>query len=150
MPAPTPGSTPNFVSPVFDVNTVAPTGSQPAITTVQLFRATSPNGPFTTMVGSVLFTGNPAMMTDTSLAALVSQDYVNKTPIDQYFYYEADQINAAGITSALSPALKVTGRHRHAAHARRPDSRPKRNTGLIGNITNQTKPTFDLQQPGLG
>ena len=91
VPAPTPGVVPNFVSPVFNVTTIPPTNGQPAITTVQLFRATAPGGPYT-MVGSALFNGNPAMVTDNTIQALVSQMYAAGTPISLHeFLYPVAQ-----------------------------------------------------------
>jgi subtilisin-like proprotein convertase family protein len=139
VPAPTPGSTPNFVVPVFDVNTVAPPAGQPAIATVQLFRSNTPTGPFT-LVGSTAFTGNPAMVTDGSLQALAAT-----MPIDQNFYYEADQINASGIVSAMSPALKILVDTITPPTLAAPTLDPKSNTGLIQsqNITNSTHPIID-------
>ena len=139
IPAPTPGSAPNYVAPVFDVTTVAPTNGQPPIMTVELYRATAAAGPYT-MVASAPFTGNPAMLTDASLAALVATGAVN-----QAFYYEADQINAAGITSAKSPSLKITVDTVTPATLPAPTLDPNSNSGLNKTqlITNVTKPFLD-------
>jgi subtilisin-like proprotein convertase family protein len=140
VPAPTPGSAPNFVVPVFDVNTFpAPTG-QPPISSVQLFRSNSPNGPFT-LVGTTLFSGNPAMVTDASLQTLASAG-----PINQTFYYEANEINSAGIQSAKSPALAVLVDTITPPTLPAPALDPASNTGLIKTqlITNITKPLIDF------
>jgi subtilisin-like proprotein convertase family protein len=146
VPAPTPGSTPSYQAPVFNITTVAPTSGQPAIVTVELYRSTSPTGPFT-IVGSSAFSGNPAMVTDTSMQNLLASSHFNTA-----FYYEADQINAAGITSAKSPALKVTVDNLVQAVLPAPTLDPASNTGLNkgSNITNITKPVFDVTNLAAG
>ncbi len=145
VPTPTPGLVPNFAVPVFDVNTVAPNPSQPAIATVELYRSNTPTGPYT-LVGTVSFNGNPAMVTDASLQALVAQDYAAGTPIDQTFYYEADQINAAGITSAKSPALAIVVDTVTPPTLPAPTLDAASNTGLNKSqlITNLTRPFIDF------
>ena len=139
VPAPTPGSAPTYVVPVFDVNTIPPGSGQPALSTVQLFRSSTVNGTYT-LVGSIAFNGNPAMVTDGSLQALVSTMTVNQT-----FYYEADDINAAGIASGLSKPLAVLVDTVIPPTLPAPTLDPASNTGLNKSqlITNKTKPTFD-------
>ena len=139
IPAPTPGVTPTFVSPIFDVGTPTPGTGQPAIATVQLFRSTSPTGPFV-MVGTTPFGTSPAMVTDTTLAGLVAAG-----PIDQTYYYEADAINAAGIESDKSAALAVLVDNIVPATLPAPTLDPASNSGLVKSqlITNVIHPTFD-------
>ena len=139
IPAPTPGVAPTFVSPVFDVNTVTPGVGQPSIATVQLFRSTSPNGPFV-LVGATNFATNPAMITDNTLAALAAAG-----PINQTFYYEADEINSAGIESDRSPALAVLVDTVVPPTLPAATLDPASNSGLVKsqNITNVIHPIFD-------
>jgi len=146
VPAPTPGVAPTFVSPVFDVNTVAPATGQPPITTIELYRSASGLVGSYVLVGTAPFSGNPGMVTDTTIQALVANAYANGTPINQNFYYEADQINQAGITSAKSPALKILIDTITPATMPAPTLDASSNTGLNKSslITNQTKPSIDF------
>ena len=142
VPAPTPttNATPSYVAPVFNVNIAAQPGGQPAVSTVQLFRSASASGPFT-LVGSAAYGGtNPGMVSDTDILNLAAAGR-----IDQYFYYEADQINAAGIESRFSPVLAVFVNTKVPATLPAPTLDPASNSGLdkTKNITNVTNPTFD-------
>jgi subtilisin-like proprotein convertase family protein len=140
VPAPTPNSTPSYIAPVFNVNVATQPTGQPPVSTVQLFRSSSPNGTFT-LVGSAAYGGaNPGVVADTDILNLAAAG-----PIDQYFYYEADQINAAGIESRFSPVLAVFVNTKVPATLPTPTLDPASNSGLdkTKNITNVTNPTFD-------
>ena len=93
IPLPTPGATPNFKGPLFDVATVPPPANQPATVTVELLELTSPNGPFTVVGTSPDNPAGVTLVTHTTLARAIN--------IDQVYYYEADQVDAAGIVEQV-------------------------------------------------
>ena len=84
IPMPTPGVTPTFVSPVFNITTVPPPAGEPVTVTVELLRSTSPTGPFAVVGSSVEAGANPIAVTDTSLAAILAASQIN----DYAYYYE--------------------------------------------------------------
>ncbi len=144
IPAPTPGSTPVFVNPIYDVTTVTPASFEPVVAQVELLRApgdaNGPTGAFTA-VNTVAATPNLTKVTDPTLASLAAP------PVDTYYYYEAIAIDAVGISSVpSSPALRVELLTVVPPALPAPTLDPGSNSGLVPslNITNVTHPTFDV------
>ena len=146
IPMPTPGTTPTFTPPVFDVPTTAPPAGQPATTTLELLRSTSAIPARSPSSGRRRTARALVLVTDTTLVALADVP----GGINQTFYYEAEQVDAAGIVSNRPPSSRSTlTRSCRRRSPRRRSTRP-RNSGLVPsqNITNVTHPTFDAS--GLG
>jgi subtilisin-like proprotein convertase family protein len=137
IPLPTPGVTPNFKQPLFDVNTVAPAVGQPATTSVELLRSTSPTGQFT-VVGTTLYAPGTVQLVDTNLTLT--------TGINTTYYYEAEQTDAAGIVSAPSGIRAIYVETIVPTTLGTPTLDPSTNTGLVPSqdITNNPNPLFDL------
>ena len=135
IPLPTPGVTPNFKGPLFDVPTIPPPANEPATMTVELLSSTSPSGPFTVVGTSPYNPAGVTLVTDTTLALAIN--------LNQIYYYEAEQIDAAGIVSRSSNpiAIHVYTVVPNTLFAPTLDTTT---TGLVPNITNNTHPLFDL------
>jgi subtilisin-like proprotein convertase family protein len=135
IPLPTPGATPNFKGPLFDVPTVPPPANQPATKTVELLSSTSPSGPFTVVGTSPYNPAGVTLVTDTTLSLAIN--------LNQIYYYEAEQVDAAGIVSKPSNPVAV---HVYTVvpNTLLAPTLDTTTTGLVPNITNNTHPLFDL------
>ena len=140
VPAPTPGVTPNFVPPVFDVNTVAPRPGQPAIATVELFRSTTADRP-------VHPGGDDRLHRQPGHGDRRQPRGAAPRPV------RSTRPSITRPTRSTRPASRAASRPRWRSWSTRsrrrrlpaPTLDPASNTGLVKsqNITNVTNPTFD-------